>query len=253
MARKKQNSKRQNIQNTGTRILEAAERVFAEKGLRGARVNEIAALARATPSLIHYHYGDKETLYKTVIENFYLSVERRLFPILMRETDARTKLNQLIVTGIELMAEKDHMARILLRESLDNGKYVNEVLSKPYLREMFEVTEQMVFSKMEPEGDGESDAMHLTCNLFGVVTMFFITASTIKEFWNRDVFSKRMIEERKEKVIDFVFHGIDHRFKGENRGKESRSGIRGQGSGPVPRPPGPDELDATHVRRGKDG
>ena len=213
MAAKKHHPKTQHTQNTGARILAAAERVFAEKGLRGARVNEIAELAQATPSLIHYHYGDKENLYKTVIENYYLSVERRLFPVLMEDIDPPAKLKKLIASGIELMAEKDHMARILLRESLDNGKYVNEFLSKPYLREMFEMTEQMVFSKMEREEGSENDEMHLTCNLFGVVTMFFITASTIKEFWRRDVFSRRMIEERKEKVIDFVFHGIGHCFK----------------------------------------
>ena len=213
MAPRKQAPKTQHSQNTGARILAAAERIFAEKGLKGARVNEIAELAQATPSLIHYHYGDKESLYKTVIENYYLGVERRLFPVLMEAIDPPAKLKKLIATGIDLLAEKDHMARILLRESLDNGKYVNEFLSKPYLREMFEMTEQMVFSKMERAEGSENDEMHLTCNLFGVVTMFFITASTIKEFWRRDVFSKRMIEERKEKVIDFVFHGIGHRFK----------------------------------------
>ena len=213
MAPRKQAPKTQHSQNTGARILAAAERIFAEKGLKGARVNEIAELAQATPSLIHYHYGDKESLYKTVIENYYLGVERRLFPVLMEAIDPPAKLKKLIATGIDLLAEKDHMARILLRESLDNGKYVNEFLSKPYLREMFEMTEQMVFSKMERAEGSENDEMHLICNLFGVVTMFFITASTIKEFWRRDVFSKRMIEERKEKVIDFVFHGIGHRFK----------------------------------------
>ena len=156
MAPRKQAPKTQHSQNTGARILAAAERIFAEKGLKGARVNEIAELAQATPSLIHYHYGDKESLYKTVIENYYLGVERRLFPVLMEAIDPPAKLKKLIATGIDLLAEKDHMARILLRESLDNGKYVNEFLSKPYLREMFEMTEQMVFSKMEREEGSEA-------------------------------------------------------------------------------------------------
>jgi hypothetical protein len=43
--------------------------------------------------------------------------------------------------------------------------------------------------------------------------MFFIASSTIKEFWKKDVFAKKMIEERKEEVIDFVFNGIGSRFK----------------------------------------
>ena len=204
---------RKNSENTEARILEAAVKVFAEKGLRGSRINDIAKLARVTPSLINYHFGGKENLYKNVIEDFYVGVERRLIPIIMAEIAPQEKLKQLIGFGIEILAEKDHMARILLRESIDKGKYVNKVLSKPYLRDMFGMMDQFVFSNMERKRDDQNDTIHLISNIFGLMTIFFVAASTVKEFWQKDVFSKEMIEERKEEVIDFVFNGIGHRFK----------------------------------------
>lgn len=206
-------SRKRYSQNTEARILSAAERIFAEKGLRGSRISEIARLARATPSLIHYHFGSKENLYRTVIENFYVAVERRLLPIIVAGVEPQEKLKQLIAFGIEILAEKDHAARILLRESIDKGKYVNKVLSKPYLREMFQMTEKFVFSNIERKRNEQNDTIHLISNVFGLMTVFFVAASTIKEFWKKDVFSKEMIEERKEEVIDFVFDGIGHRFK----------------------------------------
>ncbi len=199
--------------DTEGKILWAAERIFAEKGLKGARTSEIAELAEVTPSLINYHFGSKEKLYQTVIENYYLNVERRLFPILMEDISPAEKLKKFLLIGIDIMAEKDHVARILLRESLDNGSFVNEVFSKPYLREMFEMTERCVFSKMKRRGSHGNDSMHLMCSLFGIVTIFFIEASTIKEFWKKNVFSKKMIEERKAEVIDFVFNGVGHCFE----------------------------------------
>ena len=202
-----------NSENTEARILAAAEKVFAEKGLRGSRINDIAKLARVTPSLINYHFGGKENLYKNVIEDFYVGVERRLTPIIVAEIPPQEKLKQLIGFGIEILAEKDHMARILLRESIDKGQYVNKVLSKPYLREMFGMMDQFVFSNMERKRDDQNDTIHLISNIFGLMTIFFVAASTVKEFWQKDVFSKDMIEERKEEVIDFVFNGIGHRFK----------------------------------------
>jgi AcrR family transcriptional regulator len=204
---------RQHSEKTEARILEAAERVFAEKGLKGSRINEIAELADVTPSLIYYHYQGKENLYRTVIESFYVGVERRLIPIIMAEIPPQEKLKQLIAQSIEILAERDHVARILLRESIDKGKYVNEVLSKPYLRDMFGMMDQFVFSNMKKKRDDQNDTIHLISNLFGLMTIFFIAASTIKEFWKKDVYSRRMIEERKEEVIDFVFHGIGQRFK----------------------------------------
>jgi AcrR family transcriptional regulator len=205
--------KAQGAENTEARILSAAEKVFAEKGLRGSRINELARSARVTPSLIHYHFGGKESLYKRVIEDFYIAVERRLLPIIVADAEPKDKLKQLIEIGIEILAEKDHMVRILLRESIDKGKYVNKVLSKPYLRDMFGMMERFVLANMELKRDDPNDTIHLISSILGATAMFFVAASTIKEFWQKDVFSREMIEERKEEVVDFVFHGIDHRFK----------------------------------------
>jgi TetR/AcrR family transcriptional regulator, regulator of cefoperazone and chloramphenicol sensitivity len=52
---------------TRQRILEAAGRVFAEKGFRGATVREICDLAVANIAAINYHFGDKEKLYLAVV------------------------------------------------------------------------------------------------------------------------------------------------------------------------------------------
>ena len=136
-------------QDTETRILMAAEKVFAEKGLNGARTREIAELANVPPSQINYHFGSKENLYQTVIENFYLSMTQHFFPIMAEDIDPPEKLRRLIATGIDILAEKDHVGRILLREFVDNGKYANEILSKHYLREITGKAEQYVFSNLE--------------------------------------------------------------------------------------------------------
>ena len=48
-------------------ILDAAKRVFAEKGLEGASVRLIAAEAGYTPGAIYYHYPDKEHVYGDIL------------------------------------------------------------------------------------------------------------------------------------------------------------------------------------------
>lgn len=48
-------------------ILDAAKRVFAEKGLDGASVRLIAAAAGYTPGAIYYHYPDKEHVYGDIL------------------------------------------------------------------------------------------------------------------------------------------------------------------------------------------
>ncbi len=205
--------KKPHSQDTENKILTAAEKVFAEKGLKGARINDIAEEARVTPSLVNYHFRSKENLYKNVIENFYLRMERRFYPIMEEDIDPQEKLKKLIASGIEIFAEKDHLAKIILIEAIDEGKYTKEVLSKPYLREIFDRSDQFVYSKMTAKSDHGSETMHLISSIIGCVIFSFANASLIKSIWKRDVFSKKMVEERKEEVVDLIFNGIGHRFK----------------------------------------
>ncbi len=46
------------------RLLDAAERVFAEKGFSGATVRDITALADCNVAAVNYYFGGKENLYR---------------------------------------------------------------------------------------------------------------------------------------------------------------------------------------------
>ena len=49
-------------------ILEVATQVFAEYGFSGARVDEIAARTATSKRMIYYYFGDKEGLFRAVLE-----------------------------------------------------------------------------------------------------------------------------------------------------------------------------------------
>ena len=53
----------QKDQNTEEKIINAAEKVFVEKGMAGARMQHIADEAGINKSLLHYYYRSKEKLY----------------------------------------------------------------------------------------------------------------------------------------------------------------------------------------------
>jgi AcrR family transcriptional regulator len=59
------------------RILDAARRVFLERGLAGASIDEIAAIARAGKPTIYARYSDKEALFAAVVmHNVAITMER---------------------------------------------------------------------------------------------------------------------------------------------------------------------------------
>lgn len=51
------------------KILQAAQTVFQQRGLPGARMQEIADLAGINKSLLHYYFRSKEKLFAHVLEN----------------------------------------------------------------------------------------------------------------------------------------------------------------------------------------
>ena len=67
MSKKDSNQK---ATNSGTRgcLIDAAKRIFARKGFEGATVKDLADEASANISLVSYHFGGKEGLYRACLE-----------------------------------------------------------------------------------------------------------------------------------------------------------------------------------------
>ena len=76
---KRQRAPSQRSLETRTRILDAAERVFAHHGYDGASIREIATEAETQLGLVHHHGGGKEALFqKTVARRAHQLSEARL-------------------------------------------------------------------------------------------------------------------------------------------------------------------------------
>ena len=64
----------QDPEGTQENIIEVATQEFAEYGLAGARIDEIAAKTKSSKRMIYYYFGDKEGLYLRVLEAAYSKV-----------------------------------------------------------------------------------------------------------------------------------------------------------------------------------
>ena len=56
---------------TVRRILSAAESVFAERGLAGARIDAIARAARVNKALLYYYFRSKEELHRATLDMLF--------------------------------------------------------------------------------------------------------------------------------------------------------------------------------------
>src|SRR5580698_11256967 len=64
---------------TARRIVATAEQIFAEQGLAGARMDEIARAAKVNKALLYYYFRSKEELYRFVLETLLSQLRRRVW------------------------------------------------------------------------------------------------------------------------------------------------------------------------------
>jgi len=69
-----------NNPTTKERLLQAASKIFAEKGFRDATVAEICETAEANIASVNYHFGDKESLYDEVWRHAF-SITVKAYPV----------------------------------------------------------------------------------------------------------------------------------------------------------------------------
>jgi len=75
-------------------LLDAAQAVFAEEGLRAASLRAIARRAGCDPALIYYHFASKEAL--------FLALLNRRFPALLRDMERLADPTDLRPTALRL-------------------------------------------------------------------------------------------------------------------------------------------------------
>jgi TetR/AcrR family acrAB operon transcriptional repressor len=69
---------KEEAQGTRNRLLDAAERVFHEKGVAHASLEEIAAAAEVTRGAIYWHFKDKAELFDAMMQRVFLPAEEML-------------------------------------------------------------------------------------------------------------------------------------------------------------------------------
>jgi len=79
-----------NLSDTKSRILEAAEALFAERGIDAASMRDIAARAQVNLAAANYHFGGKENLVQAVVARRFAPIAQRRLELLAAAAGAQT-------------------------------------------------------------------------------------------------------------------------------------------------------------------
>jgi TetR/AcrR family transcriptional regulator len=108
--------------DTRTEILAAARHVFAQHGLDGTSVREVANAARVNNAMIYYHFKNKGALYRAVLSDSFSSLlDIWNDPIFTSNMSVRQKIEKYVESFIRFQLGNEELRRIMTMEFAGNS------------------------------------------------------------------------------------------------------------------------------------
>jgi AcrR family transcriptional regulator len=158
---------------TRQRLIQAATRLFADAGYRGASVRDICNLAGANPGAVSYHFGGKRQLYRSVLRQAAEGIAA-MGPELDPDIPENDRVGALdaLPRLLSRMQEDDAATRLLLRDLADGGSVAVEALTPP-LRAAFEKLNVALGHGDQPRGSSQGRLLFLAL----AAPIFLLTAA----------------------------------------------------------------------------
>lgn len=196
---------------TQERILQAAERVFAEQGALGARTRQIAAAAGVNVAQLHYHFGSKEDLYEAVLRRALRQLAERLQGALQdASVTSPDGVARAVRAHFDLLASRPHMVRLMMDALLRRDERVFGVV-----RETLLPTLLAALSSLAAGGsDGALravDPLHTLVSAVGLNTIYFVARPLLEEVLGEGAYAPEALLARREAVVDLLLNGVVER------------------------------------------
>jgi AcrR family transcriptional regulator len=120
----KETTRTNDPERTKANILEVAAAEFGEKGLAGARIDEIAALTQTSKRMIYYYFGSKEGLYLAVLEESYKRVRDIEAELHLQDLQPEQALRRLVAFTFDHHLSHENYIRLVMSENINRGQYL---------------------------------------------------------------------------------------------------------------------------------
>ena len=111
---------------TQKRILAAAKKEFAKKGLGGARVDVIAERAKANKRMIYHYFGSKEELFQRVLENAYVGIRTAEQKLDLDHLEPREAMETLIRFTWQYYLKNPEFITLVNSENLHRARHLKK-------------------------------------------------------------------------------------------------------------------------------
>lgn len=184
-------------------ILEAAEIEFAEKGIYGTRVDEIAARAKINKRMIYEYFGNKEELYKTVLANVYSRLSRQEISVLSENASCVDIIKKVISLYFDFLWHNPSYVNLILWENLNKGRYIQD-MDFTYIKTPELDLLRKVINRGKEEGifKPEIDTEQVVLSILTYSFSYFSNRYTLSKLLGRKLDEEESVKNRTKNVTE---------------------------------------------------
>ncbi len=189
-------------------ILEAAKTVFQNKGMDGARMQEIADTANINKSMLHYYYRSKQLLFEAVFKSAFALLSPQLNAVLNDNSSIEEKVKSFTANYITFIIKHPYLPTFIIQELNRNPDFILKMKDKQGFPNLEKFKKQVNLEIKEGKINPIA-AEQLFINILALNIFPFIASPLIKGFVNieEDAF-QQLLENRKIEVANFIINAI---------------------------------------------
>jgi TetR/AcrR family transcriptional regulator len=199
----------ENDKQTEEKIFEAATDVFVEKGMDGARMQDIATHAGINKALLHYYFRTKDQLFSKVFEKIAGRMFSKFAPVFDEHLSLEEKIRFFFNAHISFMHDNPRLPGFILNEINRNPTRIKKLLSTIEFGKVWSLLYEQHKDELEKYNITQENFPQIMTTIASM-SVFPFAARGILEgiFQNMGIDFDKYIEERKVFAADFVIKAI---------------------------------------------
>ena len=186
---------------TEQKIMEAARKIFTQKGYAATKTRDIAEEANINLALLNYYFGSKENLFKKIVNEKFIELFGIINPLLSDENiSLEEKVEQLVNHYTQLLMENEDLPIFVLNELKNNETIFEQILQGARI-----ISQPIIVKQLKDRGyqvsipDFIMNVVSLTIFPFVVKPLFLSSGILKKEEYTS------FIENRKKQIPEWIF------------------------------------------------
>ncbi len=193
-------------ERTMANIMEVAIAEFAEKGLAGARIDEIAAATHTSKRMIYYYFGSKEGLYLAALEESYRRMRAIEGEQNLDSLEPMAALRRLVEFTFDHHFSHENYIRLVISENMNRGQFLAQStsiqqLNVPAISSIQKLYERGLASGVFRPG---LDPIDIHASISALTFFNVSNRHTFGLIFKRDFRDPAVVAQRRASIVDMV-------------------------------------------------